>query len=59
MMELLISPLNERIDKELKNLQDNFKISVEGTLSDYVVVNIERTEDNKIHMTKPNIIQSI
>jgi hypothetical protein len=34
-------------------------VSVEGTLSDYVGVNIERTEDNKIHMSQPNIIRSI
>jgi Reverse transcriptase (RNA-dependent DNA polymerase) len=56
---ILISSHNERIDKELKSLQDNFKISMEGTLSDYVGVNVERTEDNKNHMIQPNIKGSI
>jgi hypothetical protein len=40
-------------------LKKRFNISAEGTLSDYVRVNIERTEDGKILMTQPNMIWSI
>jgi hypothetical protein len=47
------------IEIEIKILQECFKISVEGNLSDYVGVNIERSEDGRIHMTQPNIIRSI
>jgi Reverse transcriptase (RNA-dependent DNA polymerase) len=56
---IFVSPDDNQLAEELKVLQENFKVSVEGTLSDYVGVNIERTEDNKIHMSQPNIIRSI
>jgi hypothetical protein len=56
---ILVSPNQDNINKELKLIQERLNISVEGTLSDYVGVNIERTEDGKIHMTQPNIIKSI
>jgi hypothetical protein len=32
---------------------------MEGTLSDYVGVNIERGDDGIIHMTQPQLIQSV
>jgi hypothetical protein len=47
------------IDKEIISLQEVFNISIEGNLSDYVGVNIERTGNGQIHMTQPNIIKSI
>jgi hypothetical protein len=56
---ILVSPTKSHIDNELKIFQDNFNISVEGTLADYVGVNIERTDENTINMTQPNIINSI
>jgi Reverse transcriptase (RNA-dependent DNA polymerase) len=56
---ILVSASQESIDEELKILRSKFTISVKGTLSDYVGVNIERTDDGKIHMTQPNIIRSI
>jgi hypothetical protein len=56
---ILVSPIQQHIDEQLKILQSHFNISVEGTLQDYVGVNIERQEDNTIHMTQPNIINSI
>ena len=56
---ILISPNQEAINKELEIFKARFDISVEGTLSDYVGVNIERVDDDTIHMSQPNIINSI
>jgi Reverse transcriptase (RNA-dependent DNA polymerase) len=56
---ILISKHQEDIDKELTTMRKRFNISIEGTLSDYVGVNIQRTDDGEIHMTQPNIIRSI
>jgi hypothetical protein len=56
---ILVTPKQEDEDKELEFMKSNFNISVEGTLSEYVGVSIERSEDGKIHMTQPNIIRSI
>jgi hypothetical protein len=39
---ILVSPHNGHLHKELKILQKQFNISVEGTLINYVGVNIER-----------------
>jgi hypothetical protein len=44
---------------ELGILCTKFNISVEGDISDYVGVNVLRTEDKKIQMTQPNIIRSV
>jgi hypothetical protein len=54
-----VSPHNEHIQEELKILQTRFNISVEGKLKFYVGVNIEWREDGTIHMTQPQLIQSV
>jgi hypothetical protein len=57
---ILVSPKMSDVEKELELMQAIFNISVEGDLSDYVGVNIDRKEDGEIHMThQPNIIKSI
>jgi hypothetical protein len=56
---ILVSPSQDKVNEELEILKKRFNISVEGTLSDYVGVNIKRTEDGKILMTQPNMIRSI
>ena len=56
---ILISPSQEHINEQLQKLQKQFNISIEGTLADYVGVNIERTDEGTINMTQPNIIKSI
>jgi Reverse transcriptase (RNA-dependent DNA polymerase) len=56
---ILVSPHNEHMQEELKILQTQFNIAVEGTLSKYVGVNIEGREDGTIHMTQPQLIQSV
>ena len=49
----------ESIDKCIQEIQAKFNISIEGDVCDYVGVNIERKEDGSIHMTQPQLIQSI
>jgi hypothetical protein len=56
---ILVSPDNNQLQVELESLRGRFTISVEGSISDYVGVNISKTEDGKIHMSQPNIIRSI
>jgi Reverse transcriptase (RNA-dependent DNA polymerase) len=56
---ILVSPDDNQLQVELSALREKFNISVEGSISDYVGVNVERTEDGKIHMSQPKIIRSI
>jgi Reverse transcriptase (RNA-dependent DNA polymerase) len=56
---ILVYPSQDKVNEELEILKKRFTISVEGTLSDYVGVNIEWTEDGRILMTQPNMIRSI
>jgi Reverse transcriptase (RNA-dependent DNA polymerase) len=56
---ILVSPVDKHVDDELELLKGKFNISIEGTLSDYVGINIERRDDGTIHMTQPQLIQSV
>jgi hypothetical protein len=56
---ILVSPDKEAIEEELRTIRTKFNISVERDISDYVGVHVERTEDNRIKITQPNIIRSI
>jgi Reverse transcriptase (RNA-dependent DNA polymerase) len=56
---LFVSPNPESIQRELKSIREIFSVTVEGTLSDYVGVNIERTQDNSIRLTQPQLLNSI
>ena len=56
---IFFSLSQESIDKCIEELQAKFNISIEGDVSDYVGVNIEKQEDGSIHMTQPQLIQSI
>jgi Reverse transcriptase (RNA-dependent DNA polymerase) len=56
---ILFSKFDEEIQECIAELQDTFNISIEGDVSDYVGVNIERQKDGTIHMTQPQLINSI
>ncbi len=56
---ILVSPNQQHIDEQLYKIKQHFNISVEGTLADYVGVNIEKQQDGSFNMTQPNIIKSI
>jgi Reverse transcriptase (RNA-dependent DNA polymerase) len=56
---ILISPVHENIQQAIKKLQSTFKISIEGTLNDYVGISVERTAKDEYHLSQPNIINSI
>jgi hypothetical protein len=56
---ILISPMPENIAQAITTLQSTFKISIEGTLNDYVGISVERTGKDEYHLSQPNIINSI
>ena len=56
---IFFSPSRDKVDQCIKEIQTRFNISVEGDVSDYVGVNIEKQEDGTIHMTQPQLIQGI
>ncbi len=56
---ILLGPNKEEIEEIVQLLGKNFKIEDQGTLDDYLGVNIERREDESIEMTQPTLIKSI
>jgi Reverse transcriptase (RNA-dependent DNA polymerase) len=56
---ILFSPNENEIGECIKEFQAKFNISVEGDVSDYVGVNVESKDDGTIHMTQPQLINSI
>jgi hypothetical protein len=56
---ILLGPDKEEIEKIVKILSKNFKVEDQGTLSDYLGVNIERRKDGKLEMTQPTLTLSI
>lgn len=50
-------PSQENVNQCIAELQSRFNISIEGDVSDYVGVNIEKQEDGTIHMTQPQLIK--
>ncbi len=55
---MLIGPDQKEIDKIFNILDKNFKIEDQGTLNDYLEVNIEKRKDGKLEMTQPTLILS-
>jgi hypothetical protein len=55
---ILLGPDKEEIEKIVKILSKNFKVEDEGTLNDYLGVNIERKKDGKLEMTQPTLTLS-
>jgi Reverse transcriptase (RNA-dependent DNA polymerase) len=56
---ILLSPSQENLRKCVDELHQNFKLTEEGDISDYVGVNIEKKPDGTIHMTQPQLIKGI
>jgi hypothetical protein len=55
---ILLGPDKEEIEKILKILSKNFKVEDQGTLNDYLGVNIERRKDGKLEMMQPTLTLS-
>jgi hypothetical protein len=53
---ILIGPDQKEIDKIFNILDKNFKIEDQGTLNDYLGVNIEKRKDGKLEMPQPTLI---
>lgn len=56
---ILVSPYNEELNQAIKLIKSSFNITEEIGLSDYVGVNIDHKSDGTIHMTQPQLINSI
>ena len=58
---LIAEPDPDEIDQVIQELQNKAKLSitVEGDLADFLGVNIERKEDDTIHLSQPHLIDQI
>jgi hypothetical protein len=56
---ILAGPDQHEIEKATEDIKAaGLDITVEGDLQDFLGVNIERTQDGKIHLTQPHLIDS-
>lgn len=57
---ILAGPDEQEIEDIYKQMQEaGLKVTKEGKLDDFLGVNIERKEDNTIHLTQPTLIKSV
>ena len=57
---ILAGPCSQELDKIVKQMKDvNLNITEEVTLEDFLGVNIDRQADGTIHLTQPQLIESI
>jgi hypothetical protein len=56
---ILLGPNQEEIERIVKLLGKNFKVDDQGTLNDYLGVNIEERPDGKLELTQPTLLLSI
>ena len=57
---ILAGPDNDEIEKVMKDIKTaGLKITDEGTLEDFLGVNIERQDDGTINLTQPHLIDQI
>ena len=55
----LISPSNEQIDKEIKSLQNDYDLTDDGELSDYLGTRFTKRPDGTVELTMPRMIERI
>ena len=56
---ILAGPDKQEIDETIKLMNDKFDITVEGSLSDFLGINIDRRDDGTIHLTQPHLIDQL
>jgi len=56
---ILLGPNSQEIKEIVKLLHNNFKVEDQGTLNDYLGVNVEKREDGKLKLAQPALISSI
>lgn len=56
---ILISPSQSLIAKEIKSLQDSFKLTDEGPLQDYLGTRFTKQPDGSILLTQPHLVNRI
>jgi len=56
---ILMGPDEKELTHIVTLLQSKFNLEVEGTLCDYLGINIKKTESGALELTQPHLIQSI
>jgi hypothetical protein len=56
---ILISPNKERIDQEIKSLQEDFVLTDDGELKDYLGTRFTKHADGSIELSQPRMIERI
>jgi hypothetical protein len=56
---LLISPNEQLINDEIKSIQQDYDLTDEGTLKDYLGTRFERRKDGSIELTQPRMIDRV
>ena len=57
---ILAGPSKQRIQATIKQIQETgLQLNIEGDLEDFPGVNIDRTSRGAIHLTQPQLIDSI
>jgi len=57
---ILAGPNKEELDQVIADIKkQGLKITDEGTIADFLGVNIQKKEDGSFHLTQPKLIQSI
>jgi Reverse transcriptase (RNA-dependent DNA polymerase) len=56
---ILISPYKTLIQKEIKSLQEEYDLTDDGELQDYLGIRFERRSDGSLKLTQPRMIERV
>jgi Reverse transcriptase (RNA-dependent DNA polymerase) len=56
---ILISPFKTKIDKEIASLQEDYDLTDEGELQDYLGIRFDRRLDGSLKLTQPRMIERV
>jgi hypothetical protein len=56
---ILMGPCEKELTRIVSLMQSSFDVEVEGTLCDYLGINIKQRDDGALELTQPHLIQSI
>lgn len=56
---ILISPYNALIQKEIRSLQDEYDLTDDGELQDYLGIRFEKQADGSLKLTQPRMIERV
>lgn len=56
---IIVGPDQKEIDETVKQMMNVLDITIEGTLTDFLGVNIDRRSDNSIKLSQPRLVDQI